>query len=511
MKKSVAYLTPYMEEEKAKNPGQRAAGKIVMATVKGDVHDIGKNIVGVVLSCTSYEVIDLGVMVPCERILEAAREEGADVIGLSGLITPSLDEMMHVASEMKRGGMELPLLIGGATTSPAHTAIKIAPRYEGSIVHVLDASRAVPVMSSLLSDERRTDFAAKNEARHAQLREEFGKRKGAKKLIGLEEARANRFSCDWATQDIAVPESTGVKVIEDLPLSELVPFIDWSPFFHTWELRGRWDSAAGVFRSADKDAAKDEEAGKLHADALELLEQIVKEKAFKASGVYGFFPANSVGDDIELYTGEDRSEVLTTFHTLRQQMAKKGKPNYALSDYVAPKESEREDFVGGFVCTAGHGVDEFAAVFEAEHDDYNSILAKAIADRLAEAFAEYMHKKVREHLGYGKEEDLSNDDLVRERYRGIRPAGGYPSQPDHTEKRALFKLLGAEEKAGVELTESMAMHPGASVSGLYFSHPESRYFAVGELGKDQVEDYAGRKGMTLKEAERWLAPNIGYR
>lgn len=510
MKKSVAYLTPFMEAEKAENPGQESAGRIIMATVKGDVHDIGKNIVGVVLACNGFEVIDLGVMVPCEKILEAAEAEKADVIGLSGLITPSLDEMMHVASEMEKKGLDTPLLIGGATTSAAHTAIKIAPNYSGSIVHVLDASRSVPVTTSLLSEEQRETFVLENEERHVEMRDKYGKKAGKKKLLTLEEARENRFDCDWKEQEIAVPDFTGVDVIEDLPLEELVSFIDWSPFFHTWELRGRWDAAAGMFRSSDKDAAKDEEATKLHGDAILLLDRIVEDKAFRAGGVYGFFPANATDDDVELYANGDRSRVLARFHTLRQQMVKRNKPNYALADFVAPKESGREDYIGGFVCTAGHGVDEFAATFEAAHDDYNSILAKALADRLAEAFAEYMHKRVRDHLGFGKEENFSNDDLIRERYRGIRPAGGYPSQPDHTEKRILFDLLGAEEKAGVVLTESMAMHPGASVSGLYFSHPESRYFAVGEIAKDQVDDYARRKGMSIEEAERWLSPSLSY-
>jgi len=502
MKKSVAWLTPIMEEEKAANPNPESAGKIVLATVKGDVHDIGKNIVGVVLKCNGFDVIDLGVMVPCEKILERAREEKADIIGLSGLITPSLDEMMHVAREMKKANLETPLLIGGATTSPAHTAIKIAPHYSQPVVHVLDASRSVPVMTSLLSKDGREKFVQQNEERHESLRAEYAGKDETKKLIPIETARERGLQSDWNEVDIPVPEFTGTRAVEP-ELSELVPFIDWSPFFHTWELRGRYPK---IFQ----DKVVGEEARKLFDDAQALLDRIVKEKVFQAKGVYGFFPANRVGDDIEIYGDPDRSELKTVLHCLRQQMEKKGKPNYSLADYVAPKESGVTDYVGGFVVTAGHGADEFADAFEKDHDDYHSIMTKALADRLAEAFAEYLHKKVREAWGYGKTEDLSNEELIRERYRGIRPAGGYPASPDHTEKPVLFRLLDAEAMTGVTLTESMAMHPGASVSGLYFAHPESRYFSVGKINRDQVEEYAQRKGMSVEEVEKWLAPNLAY-
>lgn len=502
MKKSVAWLTPIMEAEKEANPDQKSAGKIIMATVKGDVHDIGKNIVGVVLGCNGFEVIDMGVMVPCEEILKRAREENADVIGLSGLITPSLDEMMHVASEMKREGFDLPLLIGGATTSPAHTAIKIAPNYDHSIVHVLDASRSVPVVTSLLSEDQRDDFVKNNEARHEDLRAKFAAKDEAKKLLSIETARERRFTCDWATQEIAEPDFLGSKVIEP-DLSELVPFIDWSPFFHTWELRGR-------FPKIFEDEFVGEEAKKLYDDAQQLLARIVDEKIFGAKGICAFWPANSVGDDIEIYANENRSEVVTTFHTLRQQMEKKDKPNYALADFVAPKDSGRKDYLGGFVVTAGHNADEFAKEFEDDHDDYQGIMAKALADRLAEAFAEFLHKRVRDHWGFGVSENLTNDEIIREKYRGIRPAGGYPACPDHTEKTLLFKLLDASNQTGVHLTESMAMHPGASVSGVYFSHPESRYFGVGKINKDQVKDYAKRKDMDLATMEKWLGPNLAY-
>lgn len=502
MKKSVAWLTPLMEEEKKANPNQKSAGKIIMATVKGDVHDIGKNIVGVVLGCNGFDVIDMGVMVPCAEILSRAKEENADIIGLSGLITPSLDEMMYVASEMDREELDIPLLIGGATTSPAHTAIKIAPNYKHSVVHVLDASRSVPVVSSLLSEDGRDKFVDDNEKRHVDLRAKFAAKDEAKKLLPIETARSRRFTCDWKTQEIAEPAFLGTKVIEP-ELSELVPFIDWSPFFHTWELRGRYPK---IF----EDEYVGEEAKKLFEDAQELLTQIVDKKVFGAKGIYGFWPANSVGDDIEIYKDTERSEIVTKFHSLRQQMEKKDKPNFALADYVAPKDSGRTDYLGGFVCTAGHNADEFAAEFEADHDDYQGIMAKALADRLAEAFAEFLHKRVREDWGFGKSENLSHDDLIREKYRGIRPAGGYPACPDHTEKPILFDLIEATQKTGVSLTESMAMHPGASVSGIYYSHPDARYFAVGKINKDQVEDYATRKGMSIQEAERWLAPNLAY-
>jgi 5-methyltetrahydrofolate--homocysteine methyltransferase len=445
-------------------------------------------------------VIDMGVMVPCDKILARAKEEGADIIGLSGLITPSLDEMMHVASEMERTGVTTPLLIGGATTSAAHTAIKIAPKYSGSIVHVLDASRSVPVVTSLLSQGGRDEFVAKNEARHVEMVEKFG---GGpkKKLISLVEAQEKKFACDWSSVDVATPgdEWGGVVLPE---IEDLVPFIDWSPFFHTWELRGRYPA---IF----EDAEVGEEAKKVFDDAQAMLKTIVAEKRFTAKGVWGLFPANAIGDDVEVYADSSRSEVKTKFHTLRQQMPKKGKPNYALADFVAPKDSGREDHIGGFVVCI-HGGDEYAKEFEKDHDDYSGIMAKALADRLAEAFAEKLHHDVRVAWGYEQPNELNHEDYIRERYRGIRPAGGYPAQPDHTEKRALFDLLEAEKHTGASLTESMAMHPGAAVSGLYFSHPESRYFGVGQIAKDQVEDYAARKGISVDEAEKWLGPWLGY-
>jgi len=533
MKKSVAYLEPFMEAEKVAKSEARlaahklaletdanaiaeeaesdAAGCIVIATVKGDVHDIGKNIVGVVMACNGFRVVDLGVMVSCEKILEAAAREKANVIGLSGLITPSLDEMVHVAKEMERLGLKLPVLIGGATTSAAHTAIKIAPHYTGSIVHVLDASRSVPVMTSLLSDEQQASFMVQNEARHTKLRETYAAKDEASKLIPIADARAKGAQFDWGAQEIAVPSFTGVKVYDPLLIEELVPFIDWSPFFHTWELRGRWNTEEQRFISALPESQTEIEpiAGKLYAEASALLNRVIKEKLYTVRACFGFYPANRIGDDIEVYTDETRTTVRCVFHTLRQQMVKKDKPNYALADFVAPKESGRGDYIGGFAVGI-HGADEFADKFKLALDDYNSIMAKAIADRLAEATAEYLHKQARVAWGYEKIEELSSDDIIRERYRGIRPAPGYPSQPDHTEKPILFDLLNATEHTGVTLTESNAMHPGAAVSGLYFGHPEARYFATGKLNKDQVTDYAMRKGMTLEDTERWLGPWLAY-
>jgi len=492
---------------------KQGGGKIIMATVKGDVHDIGKNIVGVVLACNGFEVTDLGVMVPCDKILAAAIEKGADVIGLSGLITPSLDEMAHVASEMERRGMKMPLLIGGATTSAAHTAIKIAPHYSGPIVHVLDASRSVPVTTSLISDENRDAYIAENEARHVRLREEYGKKK-ERKLLSIAESRELAFKCDWSTQEIAKPSFIGTKVHEGTDMVAILrEFIDWSPFFHSWELRGRWITAEGRFSSSHEDAEMkvkaEEEAVKLFKSANDLLDRVITEKRFNPRGVFGFFPANSIGDDIEVYTDDTRSSVKTVLHTLRQQVIKKDTPNYALSDYIAPKDSDRADYIGGFAVGI-HGADDFAHEFEKAHDPFSAIIVKALADRLAEAFAEYLHKQARVAWGYEKPEDFSNEDLVKERYRGIRPAPGYPSQPDHTEKPILFDLLDATAKTGVDLTESMAMHPGSAVSGLYFSHPNVHYFGISVLAKDQVEDYAKRKGQTIEEAEKWLGPWLGY-
>ena len=503
MKKAVAYLMPFMEEEKKRSGNFRAQGKILLATVKGDVHDIGKNIVGVVLGCNNYEVIDLGVMVPCEKILAAARESKPDIIGLSGLITPSLDEMVHVAKEMTREGFDLPLLIGGATTSKAHTAVKIAPSYERGVVHVLDASRAVGVVGSLVSQTQRQDFVKQVRDDYERVRQSHHDR-GAKPLISITQARANRFMPDWEKADIPTPTTFGVRTISDQPLVELMPYIDWSPFFHTWELRGRYPT---IF----DDPTVGPKAKELYDDARRLLDEIVQKRQLKARGVYGFFAAASVGDDIELYADASRKIRVTTIHHLRQQSEKPtGQPNLSLADYVAPKGSDRQDYIGAFAVTAGIGLDELCKRFDNDHDDYNSIMAKALADRLAEAFAEFLHKRVREEWGYGKKERLTNDDLIRERYRGIRPAPGYPACPDHTEKKLLFELLHVEKNTGITLTESFAMLPAAAVSGFYFAHPDAKYFAVGKIGKDQVEDYARRKGMDLRTVERWLSPNLNY-
>jgi len=503
MKKAVAYLMPYMEEEKNRLGNFRAQGKVVLATVKGDVHDIGKNIVGVVLGCNNYEVIDLGVMVSSEKILSAAREHQADVIGLSGLITPSLDEMVHVAKEMTREGFELPLLIGGATTSKAHTAVKIAPSYGPGVIHVLDASRAVGVVGNLMNATQKPAFVQQIKDDYGRMRD-MHRERGAKPLLTIDRARANRLVTNWAALDIPTPAFVGVRTISDMPLSELIPFIDWSPFFHTWELRGRYPT---IF----EDATVGDKAKELFDDAQRLLAEIVRDKLLTAQGVYGFFPAVSVGDDIELYADVSRKALFMTFHHLRQQSEKpQGQPNLCLADYVAPKESGRQDHIGAFAVTAGIGLDDLCKRFDKDHDDYHSIMAKALADRLAEAFAEYLHKRAREEWGYGKSERLTNDELIREQYRGIRPAPGYPACPDHTEKRLLFDLLSVEKNAGMMLTESFAMLPAAAVSGFYFSHPEAKYFAVGKLGKDQVEDYARRKGMDLHAVERWLSPNLNY-
>ena len=500
MKKAVAYLLPYMEEEKKRTGNSRANGKVLMATVKGDVHDIGKNIVGVVLGCNSYEVIDLGVMVSSDKILAAAKEHNVDVIGLSGLITPSLDEMAHVAKEMKRQGFTLPLLIGGATTSRAHTSVKIAPGYHETVVHVLDASRAVGIVGQLINPQLKPAFVRKNREDQEKLRQQHASQKDGKPLLKLEEARKRRTPIEWKQSDIPKPAFTGVKVLENVPLDKLVPLIDWSPFFHTWELRGRYPSILD-----------DPKAKELFDDAQALLQRIVKEKLFTARAVYGFFPANSVGDDIELYTDESRTQVLTTFHTLRQQMDKPADQfNHALADYIAPKSSGIKDYLGAFAVTSGHGVDELAKQFEKDHDDYNSIMAKALADRLAEAFAEYLHKQARDEWGYGLGENLTAEDLIREKYRGIRPAAGYPACPDHTEKGILWNLLDVEKKTGIKLTESYAMWPASSVSGLYFAHPESKYFGVGKIGRDQSLDYHLRKQMDLQTVERWLGPYLDY-
>ncbi len=505
MKKAVAYLLPFMEAEKAKGNGnqRRARGKIVMATVKGDVHDIGKNIVGVVLACNDYEIIDLGVMVPCEKILQTAREQAADMIGLSGLITPSLDEMVHVAKEMEREKFRLPLLIGGATTSAKHTAVKIAPAYHESVIHVKDASRCVGVVERLTNPEQRGQIDRENRAYQAKEREAFAKRR-QRKLVPYAEAVGRRFTPDWKAAPPAKPAFLGRRVLRDFPLGEIVPYIDWSPFFMAWELNGKYPRIL-------TDPVVGGEAAKLFKDAQELLSKIVGQRWLTAHAVYGFFPANADGDDIVVFTDDSRAKELTRFHSLRQQWEREGQTSFrSLADYVAPLGSGVADYVGAFAVTAGVGAEALVRRFEAQHDDYNSIMTKALADRLAEAFAELLHERARRDWGYGREEFLSKEDLIEEKYRGIRPAPGYPACPDHTEKRILWDLLGVDEAAGIQLTESYAMLPAASVSGLYFSHPEARYFAVDLITKDQVTAYAARKGMPLAEVERWLAPNLAY-
>jgi 5-methyltetrahydrofolate--homocysteine methyltransferase len=504
MKKAVAYLMPFMEAEKS--GGAKPQGRIVMATVKGDVHDIGKNIVGVVLQCNNYDVLDLGVMVPAAKILETAREKKADAIGLSGLITPSLDEMVHVAQEMEREGFNLPLLIGGATTSRAHTAVKIAPHYRSSTVHVVDASRAVGVVNSLLNEELKSKFDAQTRNEYARLREEHADRRREKKLLMLEEARANQTRIDWSGYEPPKPEFTGARAVCP-SIVDLRDYIDWSPFFHVWELRGRYPAILD-------DPVIGKQARELFDDAQKLLDQIAVKNSLAAQGVYAFWPANSVGDDLDLYGDETRREKLAMFYFLRQQMQKPtGQFNHCLADYVAPKSDDHrpplQDYLGGFAVSI-HGADELAKEFTAGHDDYSAILAKALADRLAEAFAEYLHKEARIAWGFGGEEKLSHVDLIREKYRGIRPAAGYPACPDHAEKRTLFDLLSAEKNAGVKLTESYAMHPGASVSGLYFSHPDAKYFGVGQIARDQVVDYATRRGEPVAAIEKRLAPNLAY-
>ena len=519
MKKAVAYLLPFIEEEKLANPDQNqnsSAGKVLLATVNGDVHDIGKNIVGVVLACNNFEIVDMGVMVPAQEIIKKAKEINADIIGLSGLITPSLDEMVHFAKEMEREGFTIPLIVGGATTSRIHAAVKIAPNYSGPAIHVLDASRSVTVCSTLMNGELKDTYVEQIKAEYDKAREAHLNKRSDKRFKTLEEARENKFQIDLA-QVAPAPTFTGTKVLEDFPLEELVPYIDWTPFFHTWELRGSYPR---IFE--DKNVG--DEAKKLFADAQTLLKRIVDEELLKAKAVFGFWPAQAIGDDIELqvsgYELRDNpasqpttpNSQLVKIHTLRQQAEKvDGQPYYALSDFIAPEGSGKQDYFGGFALTTGIGCDELVAEFEKNYDDYNSIMVKALADRLAEAFAEKLHELVRkDYWGYAKDEHFSNEDLIKEQYIGIRPAPGYPACPEHTEKGTLFALLEAEEKIGLRITESYAMYPTAAVSGFYFSHPESKYFGLGKITKEQVEEYAVRKSMSLEEAERWLAPNLAY-
>jgi 5-methyltetrahydrofolate--homocysteine methyltransferase len=505
MKKSVAWLTPLMDAERAANPNARTQGRILMATVKGDVHDIGKNIVGVVLACNNYEVVDIGVMVPCEKILATAKEKNCDIIGLSGLITPSLDEMIHVAKEMERQGFTVPLMIGGATTSRAHTAVKIAHYYSGGVVHVLDASRSVNVASALLNPDQKPEFLTQLAADYEKLRVEHASRQTTKAMLPLAEAIAN--APQLPHEDIAVPEQTGVIVFDskkggNISLRDLVPFIDWSPFFHTWELRGRYPT---IF----DDPNCGSEAKKLFDDAQKLLAEIVANDSLQLRGVCGLFPANRDGEDIVVFTDESRTEVADRLHCLRQQMKKPtGQFNHSLADFVAPAPAK--DYVGAFAVTSGHGLSALIKKFKADHDDYNVIMSEALADRFAEAFAEYMHEFARDLWGFGKDENLTPEELIREKYRGIRPAPGYPAQPDHTEKHAIWNLLDVEKNTGITLTESLAMFPGSSVSGLYFGHPESKYFAVGKIERDQLESYAQRKGMSVEEAQKWLMPYLNY-
>ena len=505
MKKAVAHLIPFIEKEKAAGASE-SNGKILMATVKGDVHDIGKNIVGVVLQCNNFEVIDIGVMVPATTILEEAQKHNVDIIGLSGLITPSLEEMTHIAKEMKRLNLNIPLMIGGATTSKAHTAVKIAPEYDEPIVWVKDASRAVGVAQSLISDELRSKFVEDLNTDYANARARHEARQSDIQWLSLEDAQTNKTPIDWNGYTPAKPSFLGTKVFDDYSLQELVDYIDWTPFFHSWELKGSYPKILN-------DAEKGEEAQKLFADAQGMLKQIISEKWLSAKAIVGFYPASSVGDDIEVYTDDSRNKVATVFHNLRQQVQKKAedKANRCLTDFIAPKDSNVQDYIGAFAVTAGIGIDEHIAEFEKNHDDYKAIMLKALADRLAEAFAERMHERVRkEFWGYAGDETLNNDQLIKEEYRGIRPAAGYPACPDHTEKDLIWDLLQVKENTGIWLTEAKAMVPTAAVSGIYYSHPDAVYFAVGKINKDQVEDYAKRKGMTLEEAEYWLAPNLGY-
>ena len=502
MKKAVAYLLPFIENDKTSK--REPAGKVLMATVKGDVHDIGKNIVSVVLGCNNYEIIDLGVMVPPEKIIDAAKANDVDAIGLSGLITPSLDEMVFLAKEMQRQNFNVPLLIGGATTSKAHTAVKIDPQYMHAVAHVNDASRAVTVVGDLLNKKTREAYKENLKTEYEVFRNNFGKRSKVKSFLSIEEARENNYKIDWKTTNITKPNKLGIQILEDFDLNELVPYIDWSPFFRSWDLHGRYPNIL-------EDKVVGEQATSLFEDAKVLLKRILDEKLLKAKAIYGLFAANTINhDDIEVYYHQDSEEKTAIFRTLRQQLKKHaGKPNFALSDYIAPKESGIKDYMGCFCVSTGFGTQELAAEFEKNHDDYNSIMIKALADRFAEAFAEYLHKKIRkEDWGYASEENLTNEELIKENYKGIRPAPGYPACPDHLEKLTIWDILKVEERIGVKLTESLAMWPAASVSGYYFANPEARYFGLGKIKEDQVKDFAERKGIDYKKAEKWLNPNI---
>ncbi len=504
MKKAVAYLLPYMEEEKRNQKDESKQAKFLIATVKGDVHDIGKNIVGVVLSCNNYEVIDLGVMVPTEKILETARKENVQAIGLSGLITPSLDEMVHVAKEMERQGFKIPLLIGGATTSPAHTAVKISEQYSEPVIHVLDASRVVNVMNGVLNPSEREGYLRSVKEDQIRIREEFYARESERNLLTLEDAIANKIKIEWDGYIPPKPSFLGTKVINDVTLEKLLPFIDWSPFFLAWELKGRYPQIL-------KDPVVGKEATKLFQDAEVMLQKMLKDDRLTPKGVVGMFPAFTEDECVIVFQDEAKKNSLGTYPMLRQQITRlAGQPNLSLADFIAPKEKGINDYMGFFAVTAGHGVELLAKEYEDQHDDYNSILVKALADRFAEAFAEYMHKWIRDEWGFGKDENLSSDDLIREKYRGIRPAPGYPACPDHTEKKKLWELLDVEKNAGIRLTESCAMWPASSVSGYYFSHPDAKYFAIGKINEDQVIEYAKRKDMPVVEVERWLSPYLNY-
>jgi 5-methyltetrahydrofolate--homocysteine methyltransferase len=504
MKKAVAYLMPFMEAERlASGKAREPRGRILLATVKGDVHDIGKNIVGVVLGCNDYEVIDLGVMIPSEKILEAAKKENVTHIGLSGLITPSLEEMVYVAKELQREGFDVPLLIGGATTSSKHTAVKIAPAYKNAVVHVKDASRAVGVVDKLGRPETRGEFDRENRANQERERVAYAERQ-QKKLVSYADAFAHRYAIDWNSSSLPTPSFVGTRIIDPVPLEEIVPFIDWSPFFSAWELHGKYPKILS-------DSNVGAEARKLFEDAEKMLARMVKEKLTTARAIYGFFHALSDGDDVVLYTDDTYTTERCRFPMLRQQWERRGQTSYrSLADYVAPKSSGKRDFVGAFAVTGGIGLEKFIAHLEKDHDDYGSIMAKALADRFAEALAEKLHQQARIDWGFGNDEKLSAEELIDEKYRGIRPAPGYPACPDHTVKRTLWNLLGVEKQIGIKLTESFAMMPAASVSGWYFAHPEAKYFAVDRITRDQVISYAQRAGMTLDEAERWLAPNLAY-